>query len=261
MRKNILTRGPLLLFAILWCCCSTVLAGPLDGGVFVVETGEVGAPASGRDVLLFMDGKFISTFCHKYHGFREGTYSIRTVEGGLFFSVDCISENRGTMHWEGIVRGTQIEVSYVWHDRPRWYWPGASVTQGWAKSLVLWDEPDPSTAGVSAVPSQQLDGGVFYVQAGLQEKAPDHEDYLVFWNGKFVSTGCVESFFRPSAYSVSEQSDGIHFHAETVSPEYGVMIWNGVVRGDRIEATSRWKHKRWLWKFDRSYSYQGPLAQ
>jgi hypothetical protein len=260
MRENVLTLGLLLQFAILWCCCPTALAGPLDGGVFVVETGEAGATASGRDVLLFVNGKFISTFCHKYHGFREGTYSIRTVDGGLFFSVDSISENRGTMHWEGIVRDTQIEVSYVWNDRPRWYWPWSSVKQGWARSLAHWEQPDPTTAGDSATPSQQLDGRVFYVQSGLQGKPPDHEDYLNFWNGKFVSSGCVESGFQPSAYSVSEQEDGLHFHAETISSEYGVMIWDGVIRGNRIDTTARWMYKRWYWEIDRNYRYQGAVA-
>jgi len=235
------------------------LTRPLDGGVFVVETGEKGEEASGRDVLLFLKGRFISTFCHKYHGFRQGAYMVRPMEGGIFFSADCLSEKEGVMHWEGTVRGGKIEVRYVWRRPSRWYRPWVSVAEGWARSLTHWDRPDPATAGEAAEPSRQLDGRVFYAQAGMQGTSSDHEDYLIFWDGKFISSSCAEDSFRISAYSVTEQNDGLHFHAETVSTKYGMMMWDGVISGNRILANSRWMHTRWLWKIDRNYRYQGVM--
>jgi len=261
MRKHIsaaLLAGVML---VALCCCqpgfATELSGSLDGRVFIVETGDKGENANARDILLFLNGQFISTFCHKHHGFRQGIYTVLPIDGGLSFSADCFSEKRGVMHWEGTIRGTRIEVTYIWRDRPRWYRPWTAVDKGWARSLPQWDQPGPSTAAEAAETSRQLDGRVYYAQAGMQGTTSDHEDYLIFWDGKFASSTCVEDTFRTSSYSVSEQGDELHFHAEMLSTKYGMMIWDGVINGNRINAVSRWMHTHWFWKIDREYLYQG----
>ena len=77
----------------------------------------------------------------------------------------------------------------------------------------------------------------------------------------FVSSGCVEQNFGTSAYSADADGGGIRFRAKTVSPTHGVMIWEGTVRGDAVDATARWVHKRWYWSIDRKYWYQGRLSE
>lgn len=41
----------------------------------------------------------------------------------------------------------------------------------------------------------------------------------------------------------------------------GAMTWNGLVKGDTIEATSKWTRERWYWKTKREYWYRGELKK
>jgi len=236
--------------------------GPLDGKVFVVERGERGDKADGKDVYLFRDGKFLSTSFEKWHRFGVSAYT-STVQGdAITFAADTKSKTDGTIHWEGTVRGDRIDVRYTWTGKPKkWYRPNPKPAEYWARSFVAGAEQKTGAPGGRTEASNLLDGKTYFVRTGEQGKEADHDDYLVFWDGIFVSSGCVEIDFRKSAYSETREKDGIRFRAETVSPTHGTMIWDGIVRGDVVDATARWIHKRWYWTIDRVYWYRGRLYE
>ena len=102
-----------------------------------------------------------------------------------------------------------------------------------------------------------LDGKTFFARTGEKGKSADHDDYMIFREGVFVSSGCVENNFGKSVYSAAGEGEGIRFRAATASTTLGTIYWDGIVRGDVMEATSRWVHDRWYMKIDRRYWYRG----
>lgn len=228
--------------------------GPLDGKAFIVENGSKGEKADGRDVYLFRNGTFHSTLRDKRDGFREGAYASTKSEETVTFVADTKSGSRGTIHWEGTVRGGEINVYYTWADAPRWYDPH-SKREYWARGQEVKSYADASVRGTGT--SALLDGRTFFVRTGEKGKPVDHDDYMIFRDGMFVSSACVEYNFGKSSYSAREEGNGIRFRAEMTSPAFGTMYWEGIVRGDFMEATSRWVHDRWYWKVDREYWYRG----
>jgi hypothetical protein len=233
--------------------------GALDGRVFIVENGKKGGKDAGRDVFLFREGKFRSTIRDKWDGFQEGAYTYTRKEGVIAFAADTESRSRGTIHWEGTVQGDGIDVRYTWIDTPRWYQSKSTPTEYWAKGKEVKNPGGATVDGKGA--SSLLDGKTFFVRTGEKGKEADHDDYLIFRDGMCVSSGCVEQNFGTSAYSADADVGGIRFRAKTVSPTHGAMIWEGTVRGDAVDATARWVHKRWYWSIDRSYLYQGRLYE
>lgn len=229
--------------------------GTLDGKVFVVENGRNGKPASGRDTIFFRKGRFLSTIREKWDGFGPATYTAETNGDAVTFTADSASRTRGTMHWEGTVRGDRVDVRYTWTDVPRWYRSRLAPVEYWARGNEVKTSADPSAGGPGG--SRLLDGKTFFVSTGEKGKGADHDDYLIFRDGAFVSSGCVEQNFGTSAYSAAGDAGGIRFWARTVSPTHGAMIWEGTVRGDVVEATARWIHERWYWTIDREYWYRG----
>jgi hypothetical protein len=232
--------------------------GPLDGKVFIVEDGSKGEKADGRDVYLFRNGTFHSTLRDKRDGFHEGAYASMKSEDTIQFVADTESGSRGTIHWEGTVRGGEIDVRYTWADAPRWYAPDPK-REYWARGQEVKNPAGASVLGTGT--SGLLDGRTFFVRAGEKGKSVDHDDYMVFRDGMFVSSACVEYNFGKSSYSAAVEGNGIRFRAEMTSPTVGTMYWEGIVRGDVMEATSRWIHDRWYWKVDRHYWYRGGPAE
>jgi hypothetical protein len=233
--------------------------GALDGKVFVVETGRKGKQASGKDTILFRNGMFLSTIREKWDGFGPGTYTAATNGDADTFTADSVSRTRGTMHWEGTVQGDRIDVRYTWADTPRWYQSTPTPTEYWAKGEEV-KKPD-GAPGEGTGASTLLDGKTFFVRTGEKGKKADHDDYLIFRDGMFVSSGCVEQKFGTSAYSADADGGGIRFRAKTVSPTHGAMTWEGTVRKDAVEATARWIDKRWYWTIDRMYWFRGQLLE
>lgn len=93
---------------------------PLDGKVFVTQSGEKGKPASNKDTFVFRDGRFLSEGCNPW-GFGDAPYRA-TVDGdAIRFHAETHSPTHGNMVWTGIVRGDTIEATNVW-TRERWYW-------------------------------------------------------------------------------------------------------------------------------------------
>ena len=120
---------------------------------------------------------------------------------------------------------------------------GAPESQGNARSLNL------------------LDGKTFVAESGEKGKKASNKDTIVFRDGRFISEGCIPWGFGDAAYKAGIEGDGIRFHAQTVSPTHGTMLWDGLVRGDAIEATSLWTRDRWYWKMKKEFWYRGQLKK
>jgi hypothetical protein len=233
--------------------------GALDGEVFLVEKGEVGKPSDGKDTYIFRDGKFRSRYFEKEYGFEAGAYTSTKKGNAITFAADIRSKSNGTIHWEGTVKVDGIAVRYTWTGRkPKWYQAKPKPSEYWARSVTTWATEDPGPPGGGPI-SHLLDGKTFLVKSGAQGKGfSHHDDYLIFRNGMFVSSVCVELLdYRESTYSATTEGDGIRFRAETTSPTHGTMIWDGTVQGNVMDATARWIDKRWYWTFDRMYWFKG----
>jgi len=113
----------------------------------------------------------------------------------------------------------------------------------------------------SALPPNLLDGKTFLAQSGEKGKKASNKDTIVFRDGRFLSEGCIQWGFGDAAYVAGIEGDGIRFQSRTVSPTHGAMTWNGLVKGDTIEATSKWTRERWYWKTKREYWYRGELKK
>jgi hypothetical protein len=93
-----------------------------------------------------------------------------------------------------------------------------------------------------------LDGKIFVGDIGDKGKAASDKDEINFKNGRFHSVGCDEWGFGDASYTASKDGDSIRFHAITVSPKDGQIEWDGVVKGDSLEAKYVWTKERWYWK-------------
>jgi hypothetical protein len=131
---------------------------------------------------------------------------------------------------------------------------GLAVGMAWAAEVA--DVPGGTTKS-----SNVLDGKKFIAETGELGKKASNEDVIVFRDGLFTSEGCITYGFRESPYTATMEADGIRFHAVTVSPTHGTMVWDGIVRGDVLEAKSTWTRDRWYWKIKREYWYRGGPKQ
>ena len=89
----------------------------------------------------------------------------------------------------------------------------------------------------SAAQAQGLDGRTFdgvFLQRG---KTSGDADTLTFKDGRFRSSACDRYGYSDAAYEATPDGDGVRFEAETQSPKYGKLVWNGVVRGGKLDAT------------------------
>jgi hypothetical protein len=254
---------PSILF--LACLAQTAAAaseetkGALDGAIFLVEKGEKGQPSDGKDTYIFRDGMFRSVNYEKDYEFAEGTYTATRNGDTITFAADTGSDSQGWIQWEGAVRENRIDVHYTWTGKKqKWYQSNPGVTEHWARSVTEWATEDPGPPEGGSV-SNLLDGKTFFVSGGAKGKEADHYgDYLVFQDGLFVSSHCMGLVhFRASTYSATPEGDGIRFRSTTTSPTHGTMTWDGTIRGNVIDATTRWVQKRWYWTIDRAYWWKG----
>ena len=80
-----------------------------------------------------------------------------------------------------------------------------------------------------------LDGRSFHgivLEAG---KTAGDADTLVFAAGRFRSSACDPYEYGDGAYTAWREGDGIRFAAETESPLYGRLRWQGMVTGGRLD--------------------------
>ena len=89
----------------------------------------------------------------------------------------------------------------------------------------------------SLAQAQSLDGRTFdgvFLERG---KTSGDADTLTFKDGRFRSSACDQYGYSDAAYKTRAEGDGVRFVAETQSPKYGKLVWNGVVRGGKLDAT------------------------
>jgi hypothetical protein len=82
-----------------------------------------------------------------------------------------------------------------------------------------------------------LDGRSFQGVFLERGKTSGDADTLIFKDGRFRSTACDKYGYSDAAYKTSADGDAVRFEAETQSAKYGKLVWNGVVRGGKLDAT------------------------
>ena len=86
--------------------------------------------------------------------------------------------------------------------------------------------------------TQALDGRSFegvFIQRGKTSGDPDT---LIFKDGRFRSIACDRYGYSDAVYKVGAAGDATRFEAETESPKYGRLVWSGVIRGGKLDATA-----------------------
>jgi len=91
----------------------------------------------------------------------------------------------------------------------------------------------PAFAETSALDGRSFEG--VFLQRG---KTSGDADTLVFRDGRFRSLACDRYGYSEAAYRTAASGDATRFEAETLSPKYGKLVWSGVVRGGKLDATA-----------------------
>ena len=68
-------------------------------------------------------------------------------------------------------------------------------------------------------------------------KTAGDADSIVFEGGRFRSTACDRYEYGDGPYTAAAAGDAITFEAQTESPKYGKLLWQGVVHGRRLDGT------------------------
>ena len=85
--------------------------------------------------------------------------------------------------------------------------------------------------------AEGLDGRSFqgvFIERG---KTSGDADTLTFRNGRFHSSACDQYGYGDAAYKTAATGDAVRFEVETQSAKYGKLLWNGVIRGGKLDAT------------------------
>jgi hypothetical protein len=80
----------------------------LDGKVFQGQVGLKGSKKGDKDVLVFEDGRFLSTACVAY-GFSWARYAATGTKGGVTFRAKPKNNDADTLSWTGTLKGGRIE--------------------------------------------------------------------------------------------------------------------------------------------------------
>ena len=127
---------------------------------------------------------------------------------------------------------------------------------------------NPSAASIVSptVSARFLDGRQFNVRIVRDDADKDGKsrglgDLLLFSDGSFSSAICKKFNFAAAPYWVRIEGDQVHFLAELESPTDGTMRWEGIIRGDTLEGTMRWRKTRWYWKIDTTHKISGTLMK
>jgi len=96
-----------------------------------------------------------------------------------------------------------------------------------------------SAAVVPSAPAQanNLDGRSFQGVFLERGKTSGDADTLTFKNGRFRSSACDRYGYSDAAYKTVPAGDAMRFEAETQSAKYGKLVWNGTIRGNKLDAT------------------------
>ena len=85
--------------------------------------------------------------------------------------------------------------------------------------------------------SNALDGRTFQGVFLERGKTSGDADTLIFKDGRFRSTACDRYGYSDAPYKTAGSGDNMTFEAETQSAKYGKLVWNGVIRGGKLDAT------------------------
>ena len=83
----------------------------------------------------------------------------------------------------------------------------------------------------------KLDGRTFEGVVLECGKSAGDAETITFRDGRFHSSACKAYGYGDGPYKASTAPDGLAFEAETESPQYGKLVWRGVVRGPRLDGT------------------------
>lgn len=86
--------------------------------------------------------------------------------------------------------------------------------------------------------SSTLDGKQFQGVFLEKGKLSGESDRITFTNGRFRSSACDRYGYSDASYSTQVEGDSVRFEAETMSQKYGKLVWKGMVRGDKLDATA-----------------------
>jgi hypothetical protein len=85
--------------------------------------------------------------------------------------------------------------------------------------------------------AENLDGRSFQGVFLERGKTSGDADTLVFKDGRFRSTACDKYGYSDATYKTTAAGDALRFEAETQSAKYGKLVWNGFIRGNKLDAT------------------------
>ena len=83
-----------------------------------------------------------------------------------------------------------------------------------------------------------LDGRSFHGVFLERGKTSGDADTLIFKDGRFRSIACDQYGYSDASYKTAAVGDAVRFEAETESAKYGKLLWNGVIRGGKLDATA-----------------------
>jgi len=105
----------------------------LDGRVFIGDAGPKGKPADEKgDVITFSNGTFHSSTCDQY-GYSKAPYKATKVGDTIQFETETMSEKDGRLVWKGVVRGTDIEGTFMHHKKGWLLNPNPEPQEHWFK--------------------------------------------------------------------------------------------------------------------------------
>ena len=91
--------------------------------------------------------------------------------------------------------------------------------------------------------AENLDGRRFegvFIERG---KTSGDADTLTFKDGRFRSSACDQYGYSDAPYKTVAAGDTVRFEAETASAKYGKLLWNGSIRGNKLDATVMMERK------------------
>ena len=128
-----------ILLATLMCVSimpATAQIAPLDGKVFIADAGPKGMPAEEKgDVITVKDGTFHSNICDQY-GYNRGSYKVLAPGDAISFEVETVSEKDGRLVWKGIVRGSEIEGTFVHYRKGGFFNSSPAPVEHWFKGTA-----------------------------------------------------------------------------------------------------------------------------
>lgn len=108
---------------------------------------------------------------------------------------------------------------------------GAAVT-AFARSAVATLALLPALVMAGPLDGRRFDG--VFIERG---KTSGDADTLTFKEGRFRSSACDRYGYSDAPYRAVVAGDAVQFEAETESPRYGKLLWKGVIRDGRLDAT------------------------